>query len=118
MSGIEAPAPPGWADVLAVGPTGLEAPHPKTFKGRACRTADPHSTSLRAGSRLPRISFGTWWRWQTSCAFLCGKVHAQPCSVPRDRKSGYAPSKNIPRNGPGNCRSLGFDGMTKGRLVL
>src|SRR5271170_6110192 len=40
---------------------------------------------------LPRISCGTWWLRQTSCAFLYGKAHTQHCLVQRGRKSGFAP---------------------------
>src|SRR5271168_4065365 len=47
-------------------------------------TAGPSTT-------LPRISCGTWWLRQTSCAFLYGKAHTLPCLVQCGRKSGYAP---------------------------
>ena len=67
-----------------------------------------------ASTALPRISCGTWWLWQTSCAFLYGKAHTLSCPVQRGRKSGYAPSKNISRKGPRNCRSLGCARDDKG----
>ena len=61
--------------------------------------------------RLPRISCGTWWRWQTSCAFLYGKAHALSCRVPHGRKSGCA--RDDKGEGNATIEGIAKEGLTQ-----
>src|ERR1700722_2479216 len=50
---------------------------------------------------LSRISCGTWWLWQTSCAFPYSKAHARPRPALRGRKSGFRAGLSLATGPPG-----------------
>ena len=82
-----------------------------TFGGitKRSETADPHSTSLRAGSRVRCPGFPVETRGvdQHHEGFLRKTAHAVLVAV-RMGNPGYARSKSIPKREPPNRRSLHF----------